>query len=287
VALGTIHLAVLRERYLDYQIIYGEPDAKHTEHLQKLQAKIVLYRNAEKLSRERATAWRLEKLSLDQRTQGGLAPYTIWTVRDSYDGWSHEFNSNQGGSQNAAQQALEDRKTEVRSQFGADLDIFLAPARLWRYLDPTVTDKPVKVYREVTTGPVGGLSQYTQFNDDPHGQPVTKIVIYAGTRVDGLELFYGGKSGGFHGKTGGSRHEFDLTADEWIVDTWGRSGAALDAIYFETNKGRTLGAGGGGGAVWSAAPADHLNARLWKIFGRSGPGHVESVGFVWRFALEE
>lgn len=296
VALGSIRLAALRELYLSYEKIYRQADDNAAQHLADLKDKITKFTAAGALSRTRALDWRAGKVGVDHRsstTFGIAGPSTThyWWAHDDYDGFHREwsYNTLTGGERNAeglARKAQQDRIAEVRSQFGAELDRFLSPARLWRYLDPTVTDKPKEIANEVQTGPHGGQG-HAEFLDDPKGKPITRIVVHAGSRVDGLEIFYGGVSGGLHGKRGGSTHAHDLEPGEKIIGAWGRAGAALDALYFETNKNRQIGGGGGGGNEWIASPSDDLGAALSRVGGRQGSAHIEAVKFFWRYVQEE
>ncbi|MDC8012620.1 insecticidal delta-endotoxin Cry8Ea1 family protein [Tahibacter soli] len=296
VALGTIRLAALRELYTSYKQIYNEDDRNAAQHLKDLQDKIKKFTAAATLSRARALEWRIGKVKVvhtESTEWGVVGPSTThrWAAHDEYDGFRREwsYNTLTGGTGNAeslARKAHVDRQEEVRSQFSAELDRFLSPARTWRYLDPAVTDKPTQIPVDMQTGPVGGQGG-TEFLDDPKNKPITRIVVYAGARVDGLEIFYGGVSGGLHGKRGGSTHAHDLEPGEKIIGVWGRAGAALDALYFETNKNRQIGGGGGGGNEWIASPSDDMGSSLWKVGGRKGSAHIEAVKFFWRYIRED
>jgi hypothetical protein len=53
-----------------------------------------------------------------------------------------------------------------------------------------------------------------------HG-PITKVIIYAGARIDGIEAFYGGQSSAIIGRKGGSQHEaLELKPGEFITGLW-------------------------------------------------------------------
>jgi len=296
VALGTMRLAALRELYMSYADIYLEADKNAAQHLTDLKDKIKKFTDAATLSRERALEWRLGKVSVihtETTSWGVVGPSTNhhWSAHDAYDGFHREwsYNTLTGGTTNAealARKAHVDRQAEVRSQFSAELDRFLSPARLWRYLDPTVTEKPKEITAELQTGPHGGQG-HTEFADDPKGKPITRIVVHAGARVDGIEVFYGGVSGGLHGWRGGSTHTLDLEPGETIIGVWGRAGAALDAVYFETSKSRQVGGGGRGGGDWIASPSDEFGSVLARIGGRQGSKHIEALKFFWRYTKQE
>lgn len=53
-----------------------------------------------------------------------------------------------------------------------------------------------------------------------HG-PITKVVIYAGARIDGIEVFYGDEPGALIGRKGGSQQEaLNLKPGEFITGLW-------------------------------------------------------------------
>lgn len=292
VALGTLNIATQRELYENYQTIYLEPDPRRAARLKDLQDMIAKYTKGANDARDRVMKWRLDQIHLTQREQqSGISRNYYWGWRDEYTGGGPEwgYNNTTGGQTDAEQLArrgLENRINEIRSSFGAELDRFLAPTRLWKYLNPSETSQPRKVYGEFFTGPVGGIHA-TEFMDDPKDRPITKIVLHAGSRVDGLEIFYGGVSGGMHGKAGGNRHELVMQDGEFVVSVWGRGGGAIDALAFETNKGRRIGGGGNGGAEWMLDPSDDMAAMLYRVAGRAGSGHIEALKFGWRYWREE
>lgn len=51
--------------------------------------------------------------------------------------------------------------------------------------------------------------------------PITKVIIYAGARIDGIEFFYGDQSGAPIGRKGGSQQEaLELRPGEFITGLW-------------------------------------------------------------------
>jgi hypothetical protein len=105
--------------------------------------------------------------------------------------------------------------------------------------------------------------------------------------VDGVEIFYGDKSGGLHGKRGGNTHSLDLAAGELVVGAWGTAGDAIDSLYFETDRGHIVGGGGRGGAEWRADPPEGSDAKLSKISGNQGAGHLAAIKFHWQYWRDE
>ncbi|QBB69324.1 hypothetical protein ELE36_02450 [Pseudolysobacter antarcticus] len=295
IALGSIRLATLRELCLRYKDIYGKDDDKAAEHLKALKAKIVAYVTAANKARERAMDWRLKKIRIDHTSERfGISTLHRWAVVDDYNGFRRgwEYNdttSEDKGAESYAKTAKPIYEKEALSQYSAELDTFFGPARLWRYLDPTVTDKPKKAITEILTGPVGGL-KFTEFQDDPNNERITAIDLHAGDHIDGIQFHYGNKPGPLHGKAGGHHLHYDLAADENIIGVWGRSRGEVGAVFFQTNKGRTLGGGwrdGDGVAEWIGDPASDTRAVLYRIGGRQGDGHVEALSFVWRYSRDE
>jgi Ricin-type beta-trefoil lectin domain-like len=295
VAMGTIRLAALRELCLSYERIYLEPDQSAAERLKDLKTNIATYKAAADSARDRAVAWRLAKIVVEDEQSkefGALGPSTThtWRARDAYDGWSRQwsYNTLTGGelqAESLARKAKTDREGLIRATFSADLDRVLGPSRLWRYLDPGVTDKPRQVATDIVVGPYGGGAG-TAFADNPT-QRITTILVYAGSRVDGVEFYYGGVSGGLHGARGGTTYRLDLWPGELVVGAWGRSGAALDALFFETSSGRRIGGGGAGGNEFIGEPPDEMFATLTKISGIQGDKNLQSITFTWSYYRDE
>lgn len=296
VALGTLYLATLREQYVSYDKIYGQADPDRAKHLKTLQDKITQYSDAARTIRDRGLKWRLDKVVVDynKTTAFGIGGPVIthrWSAVDHYDGWGVEwqYNSFNHGDTNAealARGAADNRRRHVQGTWAADLEGFLGPAYLWRYLDPTKTDKPKRLPVDITTGPWGGALE-KEFADDPRDKPITAIVVYAGARVDGVEIFYGGVSGGLHGARGGRSHRLDLSPGERIVGVRVRAGGAVDSLLFETSQGRWVGGGGNTGNYVVGDPPDDANASLHRIYGRQGTAHLASIGFTWRYYRDE
>ena len=218
----------------------------------------------------------------------GPTTTTIWTASDHICTWevSYRHNSLGGGElygEKKAKTALAQRRAQVQFAYGADLDLLLSPAYLWRYMDPANPGQPDSKPVYVTSGPFGSSGRESGFDDNPDGKPITRIVVYAGSRVDGLEVFYGGRSGGLHGKRGGDTHALDLAPGETIVSASGRGGDGMDALYFKTSGGREVGGGGGGGGPWYAGPPQGSNATLYKVSGKQGSAHLAALNLTWSY----
>jgi carbonic anhydrase len=301
VPMGTLRIFALREQYLYYERIYGHADPDRARHLHDLKAAIDRYTQAALRAKETAIRWRVEdKIGLDTRQERGvgvLGPTTttIWTAADRVCSWQQSFQHNSLGGgdlygQEHATTALAQRRAQVQFAYLADLNLLMSPAALWPYLDPTNPDDPAPTQAPVfaNSGPFGSTSRYeAAFDDDPKGQAITRIVVYAGSRVDGVEVFYGGRSGGLHGQRGGNTYALDLLPGETIVSAHGQAGEAMDSLYFTTSRGRDVGGGaqGGGphGTPWSAAPPQGSEAILYKVSGRQGARHLAGLSLTWQY----
>ncbi len=300
VPLGTLRLLALQEQYLYYSRIYDRADPDRGKHLEDLRTAIATYSAALTQAKAAAVNWRVQmKTGIDTRTQqtvGVLGPTTTttWTAIDRLCSWqvSYQHNSLSGGDlygEEHAKRDLEQRRQQVTFAYTANLELLLAPAELWQYMDPTNQNrpsrKPISVY--VTSGPFGSSANEQPFDDNSQGQPITRVVVYAGQRVDGLEVFYGGRSGGLHGQRGGNTYALDMQPGEAIVSAHGRAGDAMDVLYFKTNMGREVGGGGVGGNPWTTAPPQGSNATLFKVSGRQGSNHLAGLTFTWRYFRQE
>jgi len=296
IALGSIRLAALREMCMSYKKIFGKDDDKPQVHLEDLRKKIAAFVEGANTARERAIAWRLTKVRLEHTQESSFPSNNHWwSVVADYNGmkktwYYNDLTSEDKGAEGYARAALPLYQNEVRSQYAAELDAFFGPARLWRYLDPTVTDKPKKVATDILTGPYGGV-KFSDFQDaPPAGARITAIDIHAGDHIDGIQLHYDGKPGPLHGKRGGHHLHYDLAANETIVGAWGRLRGEIGAVFLQTNLGRTLGGGwrdGDNVGEWVGDPPDNARATLFSIGGKQGTGHVEALSFIWRYTRDE
>jgi jacalin-like lectin domain-containing protein len=299
VPMGTLRIAALEEQYLYYDRIYGQTDPDRDDHLKRLKDVIGDYSGALAKAQAAALRWRVQdKVTFDVRTTtdvGVLGPSktTTWTATDRLCPWEISFSHNSlgGGERYGEEKAkiqLAQRRAQVEAAYKGDLDLLFAPAYLWPYLDPTNPDRPPSAQPEptpiyVTSGPFGSFSNETPFDDNPNGDPITRIVVNAGARVDGIEVFYGGRSGGLHGARSGNTYSLDLGPGETIVSASGRGGDAMDALQFTTSTGRTVGGGGPGGTAWYAAPPQGSDGVLFKISGRQGGGHLATLNLTWTY----
>ena len=142
---------------------------------------------------------------------------------------------------------------------------------------------PIRRISEVcrSAGPYGGGGgeAFTELYDNCNAN-VSKIFIRSGSRIDGIELTYrisdGHEiTGGYHGGTGGSPHEFtiDVPGGERVIGVFGRSGSNVDNLGFITNWGRIFGPHGGCGG----GPFTVNSCNVKGISGRSGD-RLDNIG---------
>ena len=148
VPLGTLRLLALQEQYLYYSRIYDRADPDRGKHLEDLRTAIATYSAALTQAKAAAVNWRVQmKTGIDTRTQqtvGVLGPTTTttWTAIDRLCSWqvSYQHNSLGGGDlygEEHAKRDLEQRRQQVTFAYTANLELLLAPAELWQYMDPT------------------------------------------------------------------------------------------------------------------------------------------------------
>lgn len=274
VNMATIALAVLAEQCLFYEKIYGEPDKSAPEHLAMLREKIQLYRSCADQGRMDAMTWRLGLVTVEAIDTRKYGHSGYWAV-DSYDGWKSSPYSEKYDAERDASK----RQKNVQKDYDAALDVLLFPTTLWKYFDPTEQSKPVNTVICATSGPFGG--SHGQSFADAHDQRITKVIIYAGSRVDGIEVFYGEKSGGLHGGTGGTKYVLVVDPADGIIAAYGTAGDSMDQLFLRTALGKDNGGGGSSGSDWSAVRPAGTDAVLGWISGVQGTKSLESLTFHW------
>ena len=98
------------------------------------------------------------------------------------------------------------------------------------------------------SGPVGGTGGewFTDWWESLDGtdyhpkRPPQQINIWAGERIDMIQILYGGHAGGQHGDDGGALHRLRLYNGDQVVRVTGRRGlgpgAGVDQLTFHTLK---------------------------------------------------
>ena len=291
IALGTIKLTALRDQVLCYERIYGVPAPKHdaNQHLSLLKTKIEDYVAAAEDAKQRAIKWRTDQITINKQD------YAHYTVNDGLTGEARPFYESCYGDPS---QAATRYRTQLLDKFTAALDAFLIPSYLWPGFDPENLEKPQPSDVRVDDGPFGDFHA-DAFDDGPQSVAITKVVIYADDRIWGIEVFYGGISGGLHGGTEGVANVLILEQNESIVGAYGRFSyspaglACLDTLYFETDGGRVVGGGNWNYGVtrestfydWSSYPPEGTDAVLEKISGNCGSSYVDAITLTWKYQV--
>ena len=169
----------------------------------------------------------------------------------------------------------------------------------------------------MVTGPYGGLGGewFTDWWESLDGvdyhpkRPPQQLNIWAGERVDMLQLLYGDYSGGHHGDHGGLLTRLRLYNGDTVVRVSGRAGvgpgAGVDQLTFYTARychcyihslsidnhlcfsGRTLGPfGGAGGRPFDSGDFSSQGCHLAYISGRSGR-RLDQLFLHWRCPKEK
>jgi hypothetical protein len=274
VSLGTIMLVVLREQALFYQEIYNEPDPNPEEHQKTLLDKIDEYTKLAAKAADGAIRWRLGQITVQDA--GGSS----FVVVDAY--------TNYRSSTYTLYADADEAKTRLQEQVGHDywvqLEPVVHPARLWKYLDPTVNGRPqLEVYPVESL--LYGSPTGTPFSDEPDGKKITGVFLCTGSLVDGLQLYYGGEPGPMHGRQSGANQKlYTFENDELIVAAYGGAGQAVDQIFFRTSLGRDFGNGGSGGSFWTAVAPQGVGAALVKISGYQTESGLQAIRFHWEYS---
>lgn len=274
VSLGTILLLLLREQALFYEEIYNEPDPTPEKHQETLQEKIKEFTELVAKAADGAIEWRLGQITVQDAGGSGFL------VDDAYTNYrSGEYNS-----YDAADEAKIKLQEQVGHDYWVQLEPVVHPAKLWKYLDPTVSGQPqLEVYQVESF--LYGSPTGTPFSDEPNGEKITGAFLCTGTLVDGLQLYYGGEPGPMHGRQSGSNQKlYTFENDEVIVAAYGGAGQAVDQIFFRTSLGRDFGNGGSGGSFWTAVAPQGVGAALVKISGYQEESGLQAIKFHWEYA---
>ncbi|EPS39955.1 hypothetical protein H072_6317 [Dactylellina haptotyla CBS 200.50] len=304
VAFGTIRLGLLREKYLFYETIYGQPDGNPAKTLHDLVDEILAFQKRADESRRVAIEWRKNCITIKgPKTSSvglGINQY-VWVVKDSFLRYSREYvkreHINAPPSPNEEQDAKTDyerRQKDVDTIYTAGLDEFLDPARFWPGFDPTKSFTPasreVWEYNVLADGanPGGNRAWDDREFYIKHG-PITRLDIYHGDWIDGVEVWYGGVSSGRRGGGGGTRTQIDLRPGEAININGGTVGSYMIRWWVSTNF-RTERMGGGGRSgtkdnFWIGYPyssaVEPVHRRLAYLQGRAAGNRVDQIRIAW------
>jgi len=306
VAFGTIRLGLLREKYLFYETIYGQADSNRAKTLKDLTDEIAAFKARADQARAEAITWRKGCITITgPRTESvglGISKYT-WTVADTFAKYSRDWVRQEHingppspDDQQAAQADYSTRQAQIDTEYAAGLDNFLDPARFWPGFDPTsaFTPTPRAVYNYNTLADGKNPGGNRDFDDRifcaQHGA-LSKLIIYHGDWVDGIEAFYGGVSSGLRGARNGSPTTIDLGPGEAINVNGGTVGDYMTRWWVSTNLRPTQQLGGGGrsgtkdnfwiGYPYPNQPVQPGNYRIAYLAGKNAGNRVDQVRVAW------
>lgn len=303
VGYGTLLLCAQAERVRSHsQLFPHQTDADRKVQIDILQEELALFNDAVAAARTQALQDRLSLVVKGRTSQTvNYNTNTFYTVDDKFDNWHAErvHSQNRAGSYHDAEAEAHAhtmylaRRAQVTEQFNAELDALLAPARVWRFLDPAVTERPgsEKVRRAV--GPYGGVAAPGKTSFDVHvARRLTKLKFYRSN--DGQPYIVGMVQ---HYSDGVSRHqgrmtdrvdELQLDSDEYFTNVYGRASDFIHSLTFDTNKGRRLRCqpdySGWYSVEFVAGVDDGLpTAQLVGIAGTATDDRLISLTFHWEY----
>ena len=251
VPMATLNLTALREQWLYWDKIYtNDQGASTAQHLNDLQSQMREYVKAANDIKTQCLTWRSGCVTQSNWEQFGLFGMgETCTVTDNVRGITHTLKrpndsawdptvqaqrAQAAANANKYYQNLLDYVDQVYRQ---QIDDLMSPSLQWPYFDNTGSYPDIREKVRTTTGTMGsGLSQYmVHFNHrasrDQNG-PITRIVLYGGDWISGIEVFYGNVSSGLQGKANDKMRTLDIGATEGIVKISGNVSDKLYAIQF-------------------------------------------------------
>lgn len=283
-AYATIQLSAMRDLVGAYETIFGGKDPDAAENHKTLVAKIAEYtKHLHELAAD-ALNWRMNHIKMTSERSSGIMGVIMWTCSDSLDkSWRPVVTRDKGD----ALYKFENHRAQVKAAFSAEIDAMIETSYLWPYLDPRNIKKtrPVPVVTKI--GPFGGRNG-TPFSRAPASN-LTEVQLFTDqTRLCGLKFFYDNLIVVDYGTTVNivpSSLKFE--AGEFITKAHGWEGDTMDALYFTTNKGRTIGGGGKGGTTWQANAPLNKNARLVAAEGKKHKNGIEGITLFWQYMRNE
>ncbi|GGH67837.1 hypothetical protein HNQ91_001573 [Filimonas zeae] len=312
VSYGSILLSLKYQLAVEYEDIAGKPSgaADHNTNLKLLKDMIRELSAAVKEAESSLLKNRLDLIKPVNTTLIPMSTGVIKQVEDAFDGWAMAWHYNSATEhirkefEALADEAVANRRKQVKNQFETELEVVTAQARLWHNFDPDAK-KYVTQTVERTVGAFGGIKQTSAFAS-PANAVIRSITIYhENNELRGLRLTYqGGLPHTTAGKTSGNFSELILNekADEYISGTLGYMGFVVESLWLHTNKGNRIGAGTKAGepagiewpdifpyptfkekAHFTGDLADGLNARLVGLSGWHNNLSIEQISFHWKY----
>lgn len=285
--LAMLHLALLRERVMFTQEIYGST-VDQPFYLKTLAETISEYQSyVLNVGIQREIAWRQKQIHADAQIGPRNAVYG-WYVKDYVTREVHTFSLSGRSqlNQGPAEVCLDFYKAQANNAYARELHAWaLDTSLLWtRLLPGHENDQPIGPNRMVWTGPYSGLSYMTgnEHNftfgvvTEQSGQRLSQIKVRAGNRIDALRFDFDGRDGHYFGNTrGGVEHTLALPEGVYVtgIETWWNFD--LFAISFHLSDGtqRKFGNHGPGEIRQFASYPDHA-VRAIKLADRLHELHV-------------
>ncbi|KAF5637699.1 hypothetical protein F52700_4401 [Fusarium sp. NRRL 52700] len=290
VTMATMHLAVLRDRCYRYREITKREPNQHDL-------------GGFKAGLEKAIAECSQMASVIRRD------CMKWRLSQVQDG--EEWTSVKSFGDSATTTKLSRNLIRwVTVEYQRQLDEVLAPTYHWdnfRYGTPEEC-KLVKRNVSILGGPWGdGSSTNMECWDDAEQYAkfgrITRIDLYSGNDVEGLEVWYGGHSSGLRGSASGTRHVLEIAPNESIVYFSGTAHLYVQGLKFFVRSDKNI--GGGVNSENGGSPSDKdtfhmghkdegghpdgLGCRLDYLYGvhnhrgGTGRGAIEQIGAVFHY----
>jgi hypothetical protein len=292
VALQTIIIGARHTLYHDFDFLFpGNPKGKE-ESKQNLINDINKYTKDIEDKRIEVLESRVDKINAtlmmkQEGTVEGSKP--SFSVFDHYDGWKKDVGEDD------LTFTVDQRKNQVKIQFGAQLDELLYTSRFWKYLLPDAPFYSPEL-KQLSIGTYGRNSEINKFG---RGQGrITEINLsyyntYANPNaiLGTIEVFYDGVSQGKQG--GGANYDHSTTQSiklaegEWICSVYGSND--LQQLMITTTKGQIIKTGNFFvpriklDRSFCADLPDSLNAKLVGIAGSSVQGGIGQLTFYWDY----
>ena len=297
---GTMHLVMLRERFDNFEKIYGKKPENPQQLLTQLKGRVKSYSEHAETAREATLNWRMGHIYSwsEEVPTTGHSRYEVFYARDDYTGWrfAADRRDQKIDERRALRDAVHKEYTRIaREQFTAELDGLFTAASGWGYLDPDVKTLP-KLTPVVVASPLYGSATGTYFETGTTavlGNQIEDASIWMNDgedRVVGLEIkTRDGKStkvGRQTDKGGGGKYQ-----GEEIVGAYGNSAdhaaGPLSSLYLCTRSKHIAGRGQRltGKPFASEPPLE--SGCLHSIYGYATGDQVHGIGFRWSYARHE
>ena len=279
-AWGTLVLGANAQMARDYEQMHPGLSAEKLAQGKAVYQQVLLdnireYTKAVAAARAAALKWRLERIST-----------YAWMAVDVLANWMKMFNPTSLTDFTQINQAYRARRSQVTAQFEAEMDALLAPTRLWRFLDPAVTERPARETIRRVVGPFP-----CQYRDEPFEEVVGTIASLhmgqIGDVLSGLAVHY---TDGRKRVAGNEHHNMKtlaLAPGEYITSAYGiERNAYIAGLTFETNLGQVFSTGApvaNDNAIdFMAGLDDALDARLTG-FSHGGGGLCFHWEYSWAY----